>query len=134
MSNQAPQVLRKATAVPASGSAVDVEEPVVECPFAGTVTAAVYTPNAAITGAATNSRTLTIFNRKGDGTGTLAVATLALVVGVNAAAETEKALTLSGTPANATFAQGDVLTFSSVHVGTGIADPGGQALVELTLS
>jgi hypothetical protein len=63
---------------------------------------------------------------------TTAVATLALTSGVNLAADRENPLTLSGTPANLTVAAGDVLEFTSVHVGTGIADPGGLVEVEIS--
>jgi hypothetical protein len=66
------------------------------------------------------------------GAGTTSVASLALTSGVNAPAADEKALTLSGTPANLVVASGDVLEFDSTHVGTGIADPGG--LVQVTFS
>jgi hypothetical protein len=51
---------------------------------------------------------------------------------VNAAADDEKAITLSGTAANLVLAQGDTVIWNSTHVGTGITDPGG--LVAVTLS
>jgi outer membrane autotransporter protein len=96
-----------------------------------TVTAVTYTPTAAITGANTNSRTLTVVNKGGAGAGTTTVATLALTSGVNAAAFDEKSLTLSVTAADLDLTADNVLAFNSTHIGTGIADPGG--LVKVTL-
>lgn len=105
-----------------------------EAPFAGTVTRVAYAPAGTITGANTNSRTAQATNRGQTGSGTTAIATLAFVSGTNAAADDAKEFTLSGTPANLVVAQGDVLSFDSTHVGTGIADPGGVAILELTRS
>lgn len=124
------QTLQARVAAVAAGS--DATENVAEAPWAGTVTGVSYTPDATITGAATNNRTLSLVNKAQDGTGTTVVATLSLVNGVNIAASDEGALTLSGTPANLVVAAGDELAFVSTHVGTGIADPGG--LVQVTLS
>jgi hypothetical protein len=97
----------------------------VEAPYDGVVSGASYTPAATITGADTNSRTLSVINKGQSGAGTNVAATLALTNGVNAPADDEKALALSGTPANLVVAAGDILVFRSLHVGTGIADPGG---------
>jgi hypothetical protein len=105
-----------------------------EAPYAGTVTAVRYIPSATITGANTNSRTVTVTNRGQAGAGSTNVATLALVSGVNATGHDDKAITLSGTPANLVVAAGDALTFDSTHVGTGITDPGGVVEVEITRS
>jgi hypothetical protein len=57
-----------------------------------------------------------------------------MVAGVNATGDDAKTIPLSGTAANLTVAAGDVLTFESTHVGTGIAEPGGTAIVEITRS
>jgi hypothetical protein len=103
-----------------------------EAPFAGTVSEVTYTPAAALTGANTNSRTLNLYNRGTAGTGTTLVATLALVSGVNLVDNDEKAITLSGTAANLVLAEGDVLEWESLAVGTGIADPGG--VVQVTVN
>lgn len=100
-------------------------------PWAGTVTAVRYMTPSAITGANTNSRTVTVTNR-GSGAGSTNVATLAFVSGVNTVAHTPKAIPLSGTPANLVVAAGDQLTFDSTHVGTGIADPGGWVEIDIT--
>jgi hypothetical protein len=112
----------------------DASEAVGPAQFAGVVTSVTYTPSAAITGANTNSRTLTLVNKGQSGAGTTVVAELALVSGVNPAANDEKALTLSATAANLVVAEGDVLTFVSTHVGTGITDPGGHVEVKVERS
>lgn len=114
--------------------AADLELPVYQNNTGGvvTVTSVTYAGTAAFTGAATNNRTFNVFNRKSDNTGTALVATLNMASGVNLVANVPKAIALSGTPANLDLAAGDVLTFQSLHVGTGIADPGG--LVQVTVS
>ena len=90
--------------------------------FAGTITAVTYTPRTTLTGAATDSRTVTVVNE----TQSKTAATLAFTSGVNATAVTPKVITVSGTAANVAVAAGDVITVKSTHVGsTGLADPGG---------
>ncbi len=76
-------------------------------------------PEAAQAGADTNSATLVLRNLKGDGSGTVDIATLALTNGVNLAADTPKTITLSSTAADLLVAKGDVLTFRQVKVGIG---------------
>jgi hypothetical protein len=106
-----------------------------EADFAGTVTAASYTPKANVTGNDAESRAISIVNKGADGNGTTVVATLDLATGVNLTDFNETALTLSATPANLVVAAGDILAFTSVHEGsTGLADPGGLVRVEVTRS
>jgi hypothetical protein len=94
-----------------------------------------YTPKADITGANTESRTLTLVNKGSDGNGTTVVATLAFTSGVNASDYDEKAFTLSVVAGATTVAAGDILAAVSTHVGsTGLADPGGLVQVEITRS
>lgn len=123
---------KKASAtVPAVAAAADLKTPIFEAPVAGKVTSVSYTPSAAVTGDNTETRTLTLKNRGAAGTGTTSVAALALATGVNLVSGDEKAITLSGTPANLVFAEGDILAFESVHSGsTGLADPGGLVQIE----
>lgn len=102
-------------------------------PGAGTITAVQYVPSALITGADTNSRTLTLVNRGTDGSGNTTAATLALTNGVNAAAYTPSALT-NGSAGNRAVLAGQYLSFTSTSVGTGIADPGGLVRVVIALS
>jgi hypothetical protein len=113
-----------------AGSVYD--QTVGEAPFAGTVTAVTYTPEAAITGAATNFRTFRVVNKGQAGSGTTVVASLAFSSGaVTAAAFDEKSITLSGTPGNLVVAEGDMLVWDETVAGTGLASPGG--LVRITI-
>ena len=119
--------------VPAVSTAGNDDDSVVcQAPFDGTVSAVQYVPEAAITGADTNRRTVSLVNKGQAGSGSTTVASLALTNGVNAAANDEKAVTLSGTAANLNVTAGDTLLWRSVHVGTGITDPGG--LVRITIA
>jgi hypothetical protein len=122
------------TQVDAATLTTDTQSVVGEAPFACTVTKATYVPAAAITGANTNYRSLTVTNRGQDGSGTTVVATISFTSGTNGVKDDALAITLSGTAANLVVASGDVLTVDSVHVGTGIAEPGGDVAVELTRS
>lgn len=102
-----------------------------EAPFAGVVSSVSLTPEATITGAATNHRRFRVVNRGQAGAGAVVVAELAMDPGVTATAGDERAITLSVTPANLVVAAGDILAWESAAIGTGIADPGG--LVQVTL-
>lgn len=135
MSDAAPLVRTlKAQVDPVPTAGVDATTELGQAPFAGSVTAVRYIPSAAITGAATNNRTVSVTNRGQAGTGTTVVATLTFAAAVNAAAHDDRAVTLSATPANLTVAAGDELSFESTHVGTGIADPGGVVEVDVARS
>lgn len=102
-------------------------------PFAGTVTGAEILPATTLTGANTESRTFQLHNRGQAGSGTTLVASKAFVSGVNAPADDATALTLSATAADLVVAAGDVLEFTSLHVGTtGLAGP--KALGRVTFS
>jgi hypothetical protein len=94
-----------------------------------TVTAVSYTTVTAITGANTNTRSVSLVNKGQSGAGSTVVATLQFDSGVNTVAGDEKVITLSGTPANLVVTAGDVLQWNSTAVGTGIADPGGLAVI-----
>lgn len=135
MTDQAPLAKKLVTTLPATGAAADYDQTVGEAPFDGTVTSVSYTPEANITGANTETRTLTLVNKGAAGAGTVVVATLALTSGVNGTAFDEKALTLSVVAGATTVAEGDILAFVSTHSGsTGLADPGGLAQVEISRS
>jgi hypothetical protein len=94
-----------------------------------TVTAVSYTPLTVITGANTNTRSVSLVNKGQAGAGTAVVATLQFNSGVNAAAADERTITLSVTPADLVLVAGDVLQWQSTAVGTGIADPGGLVAI-----
>lgn len=132
-SGEAPLVQTLRQQVDASAATADGKTVVGEAPFAGTVTRVEYVASGAVTGAASPaSRTLAVVNKAQDGTGTTAVATLALVSGVDLAAADAKPVTLSSTAADLTVADGDVLEFTSTHVGaTGLADPGGVVEIDI---
>ena len=100
---------------------------------AGRVTGVSYTPEAAITGAASPaSRTFSLVNKGQAGIGTVTVASLAMVGGVNAVAFDELAITLSSTASDKAVADGDELVWVSTAVGgTGLVDPGGLVQVEI---
>src|SRR5581483_7322059 len=78
----------------------------------------------------TNNRTLSVVNRGGGaGTGSTVIATVTLNSGTNLVDNVPTALTLSSVSGALTIASGDVLEFTSVHNGTGVADPGGLVAV-----
>jgi hypothetical protein len=134
-SGQAPrEVALTQSAQPVATVGNDLTSPLGEVPEAGVVVGVSYTPVTAITGAATNNRTISVVNKGQTGVGTTVIATLAFGSGVNAAANDEKALTLSATAADLVVAAGDILVFVSTHVGTGIADPGGLVQVVIDRS
>lgn len=133
MSSKAPFEHIMQENAPAVAAAADKSTVLGAAPFAGTITAATYTPDAQLTGADTESRTLTIVNKGQDGNGTTNIATKAFVNAVNANDFDETALTLNATAANLVVAAGDVLAFVSTHVGsTGLADPGGKVRVTIS--
>ena len=117
--------------VPAVAAASDDDSVVAQAPFGCVVTAIQYVPEAAITGANTNTRTLTFVNKGQAGSGSTTVASLALTSGTNLAANDETALTLSATAANLVLAAGDTLQWRSTHSGTGLADPGGLLRIHI---
>ncbi|MEU5853947.1 hypothetical protein ABZ799_01345 [Nocardiopsis dassonvillei] len=132
MADSAPLVRVIEQDVPAVDTAGDSEDTVLgQAPFDCTVTAVEYIPEAAVTGAATNHRTLSVVNKGSDGAATTTVASLSFAAGTNADAYDVRALSLSGTAANLDLDAGDTLQFRSVAVGTGITDPGG--LVRVTV-
>jgi hypothetical protein len=135
MPDTSPLVRKLQTNIAATAAASDLTQSVGEAPFDGTLTSVSYTPKADITGANTDSRTLTLVNKGSDGNGTTVAATLALTSGVNASDYDEKAFTLSAVAGATTVAAGDILAVVSTHVGsTGLADPGGLVQVEITRS
>lgn len=114
---------------PQATAGSDLNTQVVVAPRAATVSAVSYVPLTTITGANTNTRSVSLVNLGQTGSGSTVIATLQFNSGVNATAGAAKAVTLSGTAANLNVASGDVLQWQSTHVGTGIADPGGLVVV-----
>lgn len=134
MTDTAPFVRVLEADVPSVSTAGNDDDTVLtQAPFDCTVLLVEYVPEAAITGAATNHRTFSLVNKGQAGSGSTTVASLAFDSGaVTASANNEKAITLSATAANLVLAAGDTLLWRSIHIGTGITDPGG--LVRVTLS
>lgn len=100
-------------------------------PTSGVVTAVGYATVTAITGANTNTRSVSLVNKGQAGAGTTVIATLQFNSGVNTTASDEKVITLSSTAADLVVTAGDVLQWQSTHVNTGIADPGGLVTVTI---
>jgi hypothetical protein len=130
-----PNVVTIRVQQPGAAAAADKETKIGEAPFAGTVTRVAVIQDTTLTGANTDSRTLQLFNRGLAGAGTTKVAETAFTAGVNAPADDNTELTvITAASANVVVA-GDVLEFKSLHVGgTGLADGGGQVIVEITRS
>lgn len=103
----------------------DLNTNVYVCPQDGTISAVTYATVTAITGANTNTRSVSLVNLGAAGSGTTVIATLQFNSTVNTAAGVPKTVTLSATAASLNVVAGDVLQWQSTHVGTGIADPGG---------
>jgi hypothetical protein len=134
MPESAPLIRRLTADTDALTKGADGVFPLGPCPFAGKVTAVSFIPATVLTGANTNSITFKLINKGAAGSGTAVVAELAFVSGVNAAANDEKALTLSGTAAKLEVAEGDVLTLEEVHVGEGLITPSGEIQVKIERS
>lgn len=100
-------------------------------PFAGHLTRASYLPDVAVTGPATNYKTLQVQNRGATGVGTTIMANLFLTTGQNAPQADETVIPLSGVPANLDFVQGDVIALVSTVTGTGMTLPTGAVEVDL---
>lgn len=125
------QVVLRVECQPVATAGNDLTTEVGIAPFAATLVSAVYTPVASQAGAATNNRTLAVVDETSGDT----MASLAMTANDgahNLVAHTAKTLTNSGTASNLNVAAGDVIYFTSTHVLTGIADPGG--VLEVTLA
>ncbi len=107
----------------------DKVTPVARVTRAGIVASVEFIPAWNLTGVNTNSRTFTLYNRGSAGAGTTAIATLAMTSGTNLSKFVPATITL-GAGANRTLAVGDILEWESLHVGNGIADPGGRLIVQ----
>lgn len=134
MAEAAPLVRKLQYQAPAVATATTSVVAFTEAPFAATVTDCTYSPNAAITGANTNTRQIQLINKGATGVGTTVVATIQFNAGVNGVAFDEMTVTLSGTAANLVVAEGDILAWASNAIGTGLADPGGLVQIDLTRS
>lgn len=119
--------------IPASAAAGTAQDQAVGVvPYAGTVTAVSFVPEADITGAATNFRTFRLVNKGQTGAGTTVIASLAFSSSsVTATAFDERALTLSAVAGATTVAADDVLLWDETVSGTGLTAPGARVRVTI---
>lgn len=110
------------------------DEVIGRVPISGVVASVNFIPDADLTGADTNSATLSVVNKGLDGNGTTVVASKAFTAAVNAPDFDETAITLSVTAADLVVTAGQVLAFRRTKVGTGLATPGGKIVVNVTAS
>lgn len=135
MSDMIPLVVELSSSTEAVAANADATVIIGRVGLAGVVTAVTYTPEANITGHGTESRTFSLINKGTDGNGTTVIATLAMLATVDGVDFDEKAITLSATAADLVVADGQILAWTSVHVGTtGLADPGGRVKVAISRS
>lgn len=108
------------------------DDPILVVPMAGTVTGITIVPQATLTGAATDNKTLSLINKglTGGDTRVAATKTFALTTDV-ATAFDETSLTVSGTAANVAVVAGDVLALSQIKVGNGLTVP--DVLVKISI-
>ena len=125
-----PLTTKKEFTVPALATDAEATTSLFEAPYALTITGVSYVPVANVTGAATNHRKVALINKGTDGNGTTEIAALTFDNGINATDFNESALTLSSTAADLSVAADAVLAWASTAPGTGLADPGGTAIVE----
>lgn len=125
---EAPRTRLHQVRVPAVAGGANANSIVVQAPVDGVLDSVNYYPDTAITGANTDSRTVSVVNLTNS---SALMATLAYISGVNTVVGTPSVIALSGTAANLNVTAGDVLQFTSVHIGTGIADPGGLLVITL---
>jgi hypothetical protein len=132
MGDQAPLTRTIDTAVPAQGTAGTAQDFIGgEAPFDGEVTAVTITPEATITGVASNHRKIALVNKGADGSGTTEIASITFANGTNAAAFDEKALTLSVVEGATEVEEGDQLLIVETIVGTGMTHSGYRAQVTI---
>lgn len=129
MPDSAPLTRVREEVVPGVATSSSDDTVIGQAHFAGTVTKVEYVPTAAMTGAVTNNRTVSLINKGQDGASTTVVATLIFAAGVTAAASNEILIPLT---VNTAVVEGDTLLWRSVHNGGGIADPGGLVRITFT--
>lgn len=126
-----PGVHKETTKVVAHAAATATEQwPVFFAPFPCQILGAKVVPQTAATGNDSNTTNLNLVNKGAAGSGTQEIANLDLPTGVNLTAFADSALTLTGTTAQCTLAEGDVLTLQHEKVGTGVAV--GECIVEIS--
>lgn len=133
--DSAPLIRRVQAFVPAQGTAgAAQDEAIGKAPFNGVISAVSIIPEANLVGDNTNNRTFRAVNKGQTGVGAAVAASLQTTAANGLTAFDEKALTLSGTPANLVVAQDDVIALDEIVAGTGVAHSGYTAIVEFTRS
>lgn len=137
MPDSAPHKTVVEATVPAQATAATLQDQVIgEAPYAGTVSEVTIVPEAALTANGTNFRTFRVVNKGQAGAGSTVVATFATDTPTtdDLAAFDEKAIPLSGTPANLVVAEGDILVADETVAGTGVAHSGYRIKVTIDRS
>ena len=132
MPSSAPKSITISSRINSQIAAGTADAAIGEAPFAGTVSAVTFTPDAAITGATATKRTMTLENRGQDGSGTTVIATLDFITGVNGVKHDESAFTLSVVANALNVVQGDILALKEAVTSSGTVNPGGR--LEITIS
>jgi hypothetical protein len=110
----------------------DRETPVGRVRYPGTINSVEFIPGWTQTGAATNNRTFTLFNRRTNGTGTTAVASLLMTSAQSLTRFVPVSLSISS--AGAAVVPGDILVWESLHIGSGLPDVGGRIVVQQSVT
>lgn len=136
MADRAPLITTVQATVPAAGAAVAQDQVISEAPVAGTVVEVRLIPEAALTANGTNFRTFRLVNKGQAGAGSTVVATFATDTPTtdDLVAFDEKIIPLSGTPANLTVAENDVLAADETVAGSGVAHSGYRMEVDISRS
>lgn len=135
MVDSAPLQRTISATIPAASAGAAQDQVIDVSPFAGTVSAVTFIPEADITGATTNYRTFRLVNVGSDGNGTTVVASLAFSSSAVTASDfDEKTITLSATAADLVVAAGDVLKWDETVAASGLASPGGRVRVTIDRS
>jgi hypothetical protein len=124
----------EATVAPQGTANAAQDQVIGEAPYAGRVSSVKIVPEAALTANATNFRTFRVVNKGQAGSGSTVVASFATDTPTtdDLVAFDEKAIPLSGTPANLKVAKGDVLAVDETVAAAGVAHSGYKVLVEIS--
>lgn len=134
MSVSWPRDLELSENVPAVATTGDLQTHIGSSRYTGLVSSVRYIAAGAQAGAATNNRTFTLYNRGGSaGSGTVPIATLQLVSGTDLSDNVAASLTLSTASGAREVNPGDSLEWVSAAVSSGLPDPGGRVIVQLSM-
>lgn len=119
-----------AVAIPPTAAGTAIEVPIIQLPYATTITEIRWIPGAAMTANGTNFCSLQPRNRQ-TGAGTVTPATARSWAATNSVATTPEVLTLSSTATDLQVAAGDVLTAHFTHTASGLAIPAGIVQIKV---